>query len=66
MTGVCTSIRFICFLVATLSLFTSALEANAGVRITMADDLLGEGGFGLPDVKARQNDSSRSKRGGIL
>jgi hypothetical protein len=40
MTEVCTPIiRFVCFLVATLSLFTSALEANAGVRITMADDL---------------------------
>ncbi len=32
-------IRFICFLVATLSLFTSTLQANAGVRIAMADDL---------------------------
>ena len=32
-------IRFICFLVAILSLFTSTLQANAGVRIAMADDL---------------------------
>jgi hypothetical protein len=32
-------IRFICFLVAILSLFTSALQVNAGVRISMADDL---------------------------
>ena len=32
-------IRFICFLVATLSLFTSAVRVNAGVRIAMADDL---------------------------
>jgi len=32
-------IRFICFLVATLSLFTFVLQANAGVRIAMADDL---------------------------
>jgi hypothetical protein len=32
-------IRFICFLVANLSLFTSTLHATAGVRIVMADDL---------------------------
>jgi hypothetical protein len=34
-----TPIRFICFLIAILSLFTSTLQANAGVRIAMADDL---------------------------
>jgi len=39
MTQACSPIRFICFLVATLSLFTSALQANAGVRIAMADGL---------------------------
>ena len=39
MAQACTPIRFICFLVATLSLLTSALQANAGVRIAMADDL---------------------------
>lgn len=32
-------IRFTCFLVATLCLITSTLQANAGVRIAMADDL---------------------------
>jgi hypothetical protein len=32
-------IRFICFSVAILSLFASTLQANAGVRIVMADDL---------------------------
>jgi hypothetical protein len=33
-------IKFTCFLVITLSLFTSVLQANAGVRIIMADDLI--------------------------
>ena len=32
-------IRFICFVVATLFVFTSAVQANAGVRVAMADDL---------------------------
>ena len=32
-------IRFICFVVATLSVLTSAVQANAGVRVAMADDL---------------------------
>jgi hypothetical protein len=32
-------LRFICFLVTILSLFAYTLQANAGVRIAMADDL---------------------------
>ena len=32
-------IRFIYFVVATLFVFTSAVQANAGVRVAMADDL---------------------------
>jgi len=32
-------IRFICFLVAILSLLTSTPQVNAGVRVSMADDL---------------------------
>jgi hypothetical protein len=35
----CIRIRFVCFLVVVLSLFGSTLQANAGVRIAMADDL---------------------------
>jgi hypothetical protein len=39
MTQASSPIGFIYFLVATLSIFTSTLQANAGVRIAMADDL---------------------------
>ena len=33
-------IKFTCFLVVILSLFTATMQANAGVRINMADDLV--------------------------
>ncbi len=38
-------IRFFCFLAVILSLFSSTLQANAGVRIEMADDLKPERHF---------------------